>query len=117
MTAFMSPRVVRVSCQITQNAAVDAPLDAEVVPGAELLLGAELPVGDALPVGGELVVGAVLPVEAVLLVGEALPQADSERAKATVSNGTASNPSRPVVRDVCFMFLIDDGRRRTDEAI
>jgi hypothetical protein len=111
MTAFMSPRVVRVSCQITQNAAVEAPVDAEVVPGAELLLGAGLPVGAALPAGEELL------VEAGLLVGEALPQADSERAKATVSSGTASNPSRPVVRDVCFMFLIDERRRRTDEAI
>jgi hypothetical protein len=101
MTAFMSLRVVRVSCQITQNAAVDAPL------GAEVVLGVELPLGDELPLG------AGLPVTAELPVGAALPQADSARAKAEVSERVASNPSRPVVRDVRFMFLVDE-RKASD---
>lgn len=109
--AFMSLRVVRVSCQITQNADVDASLGAEVVLGTELLPGAELPVGVELPVGLELLPGAELPV------GIAPPQADSARARVTVSNGAASRASRAVVRDVRFMPLVDEERRQADEAI
>jgi hypothetical protein len=90
---FISLRVVRVSCQITQNDVVDASV------GAEVVLGAELPLGAGVRAGDELAVGDELPV------GDALPQADSPRAKAGVSNRVASNPSRPVVRDVRFMPL------------
>jgi hypothetical protein len=96
---FISLRVVRVSCQITQNDAVDASLGAEVVLGAELPLGAELSAGVELPVADAVPAGVELPA------GDALPQADSARAKAGVSNRVASNVSRPVAWDVRFMPL------------
>jgi len=89
--AFISLRAVRVSCQIPQNAVAEAPLGAEL-PGAEALAGAEAVLGEA-PLGAEALLGA------------RLPQADSARARAVVTNGVASNPSRPVLRDVCSMRL------------
>jgi hypothetical protein len=103
MTVFMSLRVVLVSCQITQNADVDAS------PGAEVVLGAEPPLGFGLAVAAELPVEVELPVGVELLLGAALPQADSARARAGVSTRAAS-PSRPVVRDVRFMLLVDGGK-------
>ena len=103
MTVFMSLRVVRVSCQITQNAVEDAPLGAEVVLGAELSLAAELPLGAELPDG------VTLPDGAELLPGDALPQADSARTRVAVSR-VASKPSRPVVSDARFMPGVDEGK-------
>jgi hypothetical protein len=100
MTVFISLRVVLVSCQITQNADVDASLGAEVVLGAELPVGVEFPV--ELPACVELPAGVELPL------GDAPPQADSARARAGVSNRMASSPSRPVARDVRFMPLVDE---------
>jgi len=98
MTAFITPRVVRVSCQIWQNAAEEPPV------GAEVPLRAEAPVAVELPLGTELLIGAEVPLEAEL-PAEAGPQADSARASAAVINGDASNTSRPLVRGVRFMPL------------
>jgi len=89
--AFISLRAVRVSCQISQNAAVEAPL------------GAELPRAEPLPEAEALLGEPLLGAEALL--GAGLPQADSARARAVVTSGVASNPSRPVLRDVCSMRL------------
>jgi hypothetical protein len=95
--AFITLMVVRVSCQIWQNAAVEAAVAVDVAVGAGLLAAAGLPLGAGLPLA------AGLPLEAWL------PQADSARARAAVSNGVASNESRPVVRDVRFMPVVDGG--------
>jgi hypothetical protein len=90
--AFITLMVVRVSCQISQNAAVEAALE----PG--------LPLGAVLPVAAGLLLAAVLPLGAVL------PQADSARARTAVSNGMARNTSRLVVREVRFMPVVDEGK-------
>jgi hypothetical protein len=89
---------VLVSCQISQKAAEEPSLDAAVLPGVGL------PVWAGLPLGAGLLLAAGLPLEAWL------PQADSAKARAAVSNGVASNESRPVVRDVRFMPVVDEGK-------
>lgn len=94
--AFITLIAVRVSCQISQNAVAEPSLDAAV------LLGVELAVWAGLPLGAGLLLAAGLPFEAWL------PQADSAKARAAVSNGVASNESRPVVRDVRFMSVVDE---------
>jgi hypothetical protein len=96
--AFSTLMAVWVSCQISQNAAEEPPLDAAA------LLGVGLPVLAGLPLGAGLLLAAGLPAPAWL------PQADSTKARAAVSNGVASNESRPVVRDVRFMPVVDGGK-------
>jgi hypothetical protein len=95
--AFITVMAVRVSCQISQNAAAEAPLDAEVAFEAELLSGAVVPLEAEMPLG------------AGVLLGAGLPQADSAKARTAVSNGVASNPSRPVIRGVRSMPVVDEG--------
>ena len=96
--AFITLMAVRVSCQISQNAAKELALDAEVV------LGVGLPVWAGLPLGAGLLLAAGVPLEAWL------PQADSAKARAAVSNGVASRESRPVVSEVRFMPVVDEGK-------
>jgi hypothetical protein len=93
--AFITVMAVRVSCQISQNAAAEAPLDAEVAFEAELLSGAVVP--------------PEMPLGAGVLLEAGLPQADSAKARTAVSNGVASNPSRPVIRGVRSMPVVDEG--------
>jgi hypothetical protein len=93
---FISLIVVRNSCQIPQNAVVEALLRAELSAEPELLLGAEL------PLDAELVLEAEVPDAGVPPEAE-VPQADSARARAAVINGVTSNRSRPLVRDVRSM--------------
>jgi hypothetical protein len=94
--AFITLMAVLVSCQISQNAVAEPALDAAV------LLGAELSVWAGLLLGAGLLLAAGLPLEAWL------PQADSAKARAAVSNGVASNESRPVVSEVRFMPVVDE---------
>jgi hypothetical protein len=86
----ISLRVVRVSTHISQNAAAEAVLVAELF-GVELALAAEVLLGAEVLAGAEVLLGA------------GLAQADSIRA--AVIDGMASNPSRPAVRDVRSMPL------------
>jgi hypothetical protein len=93
---FISLIVVRNSCQIPQNAVVEALLRAELSAEPELLLEGEL------PLDAELVSEAEVP-DAGVPPGAEVPQADSARARAAVINGVTSNRSRPLVRDVRSM--------------
>jgi hypothetical protein len=81
----ISARVVRNSFQIPQNALAEASLDGEE------------------PLKAGLPLDPGLPPEAGPSLGAELPHADSTRAAAT--NEVASNPGRPVLRDVCSMPL------------
>jgi hypothetical protein len=98
---FISLIVVRNSCQIPQNAVVEALLRAELSAEPELLLGAVL-FEAGLPLDAELVSEAEVPDAGVPPEAE-VPQADSARARAAVINGVTSNRSRPLVRDVRSM--------------
>jgi hypothetical protein len=89
--AFISLRVVRVSCQISQNSA------------GEALPDAELPLAVKFPLEEELLLEAGVPLEAGVTLGAWLPQADSDSASAAVINGVTSNASRPLILDVGFM--------------
>jgi hypothetical protein len=91
--SFISLIVVLNCCQVPQNCVAEASLAADVPPEAGLALGAGLPLGVVLPLRAEL------PLE------DEVPQADSARAIAAITIGVASNPSRPVVRDVRSMPL------------
>jgi uncharacterized membrane protein len=89
---------VLVSCQISQKAVAEPSLDAAVLLGVGLAVWAGLPLG------------AGLPLAAGVLLGVGLLHADSAKARAAVINGAASNESRPVVRDVRSMPVVDVGK-------
>jgi hypothetical protein len=99
MTAFITLRVVRVSCQISQNSADEAWLEAEEPLTAAVPAAVEAPLGAGLPAG------LVLAVEAELPVAAELPQPVSARVSAAVINGVARNISRKLVQGVRFMPL------------
>jgi hypothetical protein len=96
--AFSTLMAVLVSCQISQKAVAEPSLDAAVLLGVGLAVWAGLPLG------------AGLPLAAGVLLGVGLLHADSAKARAAVINGAASNESRPVVRDVRSMPVVDVGK-------